>query len=418
MCNSNIKELENKALRNYYQGTMTITEFLTKHKISPESFELDDVCKYFLSEMKNGLEKKPSSLPMINSFCSTDFTAEPGKPIIVIDAGGTNFRTCLVNFDNDLNPVVTDFQKRKMPGIEKEVSSKEFFSIIADETQRLLDKSDRIGFCFSYAAEILADHDGIPLMFSKEIKAPEVLGKHLGKELFAEFSRRGFDVSKKKIIILNDTVTTLLAGLAKTSALGCEGCVGFILGTGTNTAYIHDNTIINIESGCLKFSLGDLDEKHFSETKEPEKYNFEKMISGAYLGSVIRVVFEQAAKEGFFSPSFSVPENFVTADADNMHFDNKQDDENAKIIAATVIKRAAKLTAANLAASILATDFGKDKPVLINADGTTFYLTPGLRENTEKYLEEYLAKFGRKAVFTKIEQSPVIGSAIGALSLK
>lgn len=396
---------------------MTIKEFLLKNNIDPQSFEIEDVCNFFMSEMKNGLEKKPSSLPMIDSFCSPSFTVEPGKPIIVIDAGGSNFRTCLVTFDEKMNPVVSDFQKRQMPGIDREVSSKEFFSIIADETQRLLDKSDRIGFCFSYAAQILEDHDGIPLMFSKEIKASEVLGKHLGKELFAEYERRGFDTSKKKIIILNDTVTTLLAGLTQTEALGCEGCVGFILGTGTNTAYINKKTIINIESGCLTFCLGDIDRAFLATTKDPEKYNFEKMISGAYLGPMVRTVISKAAEAGFFSKGFKVPQTILTRDLDTLSFDDAEDTKTAGIITKTIIERAAKLTAANLAASILFTDFGKDKPVLINADGTTFYLTEGLRENTEKYLFDYLASKGRKAVFTKIDQSPVIGSAIGALSI-
>ena len=120
--------------------------------------------------------------------------------MIVIDAGGTNFRTCLVTFDHNLNPVISDFRKSRMPGIEREVSAKEFFSIIADETERLIDKSDRIGFCFSYAATILPDHDGIPECFSKEIKASEVLGKHLGKEILK-------DIHAKETRIERDTCT-------------------------------------------------------------------------------------------------------------------------------------------------------------------------------------------------------------------
>ena len=65
----------------------------------------------------------------------------------------------MVTFDENLSPVISDFHKSRMPGIEREVSASEFFSVIADETERLIDLSDRIGFCFSYAAEILPDHD-------------------------------------------------------------------------------------------------------------------------------------------------------------------------------------------------------------------------------------------------------------------
>lgn len=396
---------------------MTVSDFLLKNNISPDSFNIEDVCNFFMDEMKNGLAKRPSSLAMINSFCSPDFQVEPGKPIIVIDAGGSNFRTCLVSFDKDMNPVVSDFQKRSMPGIEKEVSAKEFFSVICDETQRLIDKSDRIGFCFSYAATILEDHDGIPVVFSKEIKAPEVIGKHLGKEIFAEFERRGIDTSKKKIIILNDTVTTLLAGLTKTKQLNCEGCVGFILGTGTNTAIIHNNTIINTESGSLKLCLSDIDREFLNTTKNPDLYNLEKMISGAYLGPRILIVVKHAIESGLFSSSFKAPEQIHTSEIATFKTDNKNDEQVFREIADLSIKRAAKLTAANLAASILFTDFGKDKPVLINADGTTFYKAPGLCDYTKQYLEEYLKTKGRKAIFTQIDQSPILGSAIGALSI-
>lgn len=395
---------------------MKVEEFLSNHKLSPESFNIEDLCKYEMSEMEKGLKGESSSLAMIDSFCSPNVEIRPNEPIAVIDAGGTNFRTCLITFDDNQVPTISGFKKRTMPGSTSEVSAKEFFSIIADETQRLMDRANRIGFCFSYAAKILPDHDGIPLMFSKEIKAPEVIGKHLGKELFAEFERRGIDTSNKKIVILNDTVSTLLAGLSETKKQNCEGCVGFILGTGTNTALIHNNTIINTESGCLTVSGGDIDQEFLNSTKEPNKYHFEKMISGAYLGPTALIVLKHAKEEHVFSETFVVPESLETYQLSSIKADDSNDNENLQIIIENFVKRAAKLTASNLAASILFTNYGIQKPVLINADGTTFYKLKGLKENTEKYLEEYLTTKGRKAVFTHIEDSPAIGSAIGALA--
>ena len=83
------------------------------------------------------------------------------------------------------------------------------------------------------------------------------------------------------------------------------------------------------------------------------------------------------------------------------------------------IARAAKLTAANLASAVLITDFGKDEdhPVLINADGTTFHKTAFLKSYTTEYLDAFLSEKGRRAVITQIENSPTIGSAVGALTL-
>ena len=82
------------------------------------------------------------------------------------------------------------------------------------------------------------------------------------------------------------------------------------------------------------------------------------------------------------------------------------------------MERAGKLSAANLAASVLFTDYGQNNPVLINADGSTFYKTPGMKEHVENYLRSFLAERGRKVRFTRIDRSPLIGAAIGALSLE
>ncbi len=425
-----------------------VLDFLDRHSLNADNIDMDWLCSRFLEEMKAGLEGRPSSLEMIPSFCSPDAKPKAGECVIVIDAGGTNLRTCTVTFDSELKPVIGDFRKTSMPGIKKEVSAKEFIGTFADEVERIIEKSDRIGFCFSYPAQILPDHDGIPLMFSKEVKAPEVIGRHLGKELLSELANRGHDVSKKKIIILNDTVTTLLAAQAKNANGSFDGCIGFILGTGTNTAYIEKtanitkldasipregNQIINVESGCMDICLGDIDRAFLDSTNEPQKYGFEKMISGAYLGPLAYKVIEFAVKEGLFSKSFCEKfsklsslstielNSFLQGEACPL-MDCASDDDDCDILMEILgyfISRAAKLTAANLASAVLVTDYGKDEdhPVLINADGTTFHMTAYLKSYTTEYLEAFLSEKGRRAVITQIENSPVIGSAIGALSL-
>ena len=425
-----------------------VLAFLNRHSLNAENLSMDELCSYFISEMKAGLAGKSGSLAMIPSFCSPDARPKAGEKVIVIDAGGTNLRTCMVTFSPSMEPVISDFRKARMPGIDREFSSAEFFSAFADEVERLIDKSDRIGFCFSYAAKILPSHDGIAQVFSKEIKAPEVKGKSLGKELLAELGRRGHDVSKKKIIILNDTVTTLLAARAINVSGKFDGCVGFILGTGTNTAYIEKTRnitklepeipregyqIINVESGNLKLCLGDIDRAFLDSTIAPEQYNFEKMISGVYLGPLAFRVIEQAVKEKLFSPvfikAFKKLDGITTIELNEFLCDgecglskcssDEEDRDTLFEILGAFIARAAKLTAVNLAAAVLITDFGKDEdhPVLINADGTTFHKTAFLKSYSTEYLEAFLSEKGRRAVLTRIENSPAIGSAIGALSL-
>ncbi len=436
-----------------------VLDFLNRHNLNPDEIDMDKLCAYFMEEMHKGLEGKESSLPMIPSYCSVDGKPRAGQKVAVIDAGGTNLRTCIVEFSKDLKPQIKEFKKTRMPGSDKEVSAKEFISLFADEVKRIIDQCDKVGFCFSYAAQILPDHDGIPLALSKEIKAPEIVGKKLGESLFAELASRGHDVSGKKILILNDTVATLLAAQSQNTDNKYDGCIGFILGTGTNTAYIEkssniiklpegietsENQIINVESGSLSFSLGDVDKYFLASTLNASNYNFEKMISGAYLGKLAWFIIRAAVYEGVLSSrfaevfdKFAPTSNTVTTQSlsdflSHPHSEDilsnyigeglsssKAEANDIELIMKAHIQRAAKLTAVNLAAAVLITDFGKDPahPVLINADGTTFYKTPYLRESTVQYLTEYLASKGRYVEFTQIEDSPIIGAAIGALGL-
>ena len=397
--------------------------------------------------MKKGLDGEESSLAMIATYTEAGNDIPDGESVIVMDAGGTNFRTCLVTF-NDGVAEISDFQKVGMPGAKKEVSKKEFFSILADNIQRFMGKSKKIGFCFSYAAEITPDHDGIPLMFSKEIKAPEVIGKRLGKELLAELAGRGYDTEGMTVSIVNDTVATLLA--AKAAYKGdASTYIGFILGTGTNTAYVERNSnikklslsegsqIINVESGCLKLELSEIDEEFMKTTKDSNSYHLEKKISGAYLGPFALFVLKKAAEEGVFSSQsveklsgmndletkdvggflreagdFSNPLSFFSA--------NKEDAKNAYIIMRSIVERSGKLTALNLTAAVIASGEGDDprRPVVINADGTTFYKTCFLEDYVKEYLDQILwKKEGKVCQIVSIDNSPTIGAAIAGLCI-
>lgn len=426
-----------------------VQTFIEKHGLSAKSVNTDEILTLFRGEMKKGL-KGDSSLAMIATYVSTDADVKAGESVIVLDAGGTNFRTCLVTFDENKNPVISDFQKTGMPGVKEEVSAKEFFAILADNVERLIDKSDKIGFCFSYAAEILENHDGIPLLFSKEIKAPEVIGMPLGENLLKELKSRGYNVDNKKVSIVNDTVATLLAAKAAYPE-NASGYIGFILGTGTNTAYAEktcnitkinksgeDRQIINVESGCLKISLGDLDDAFMATTKDPNSYHLEKKISGAYLGGFAALVIDKAIEEGILSADFAKKyaeiERINTTRMShylemphNTEYDlvrcvegNEADASALYEIIKNVIERAAKLTAINLTAAVLESGAGTEPryPVVINADGTTFYKTEFLEFYTRLYLDEILAKANKRYFkIVNMDNSPTIGAAIAGLAL-
>lgn len=427
-----------------------VMSFLGANRLLASQVDEKEVLSFFASEMEKGLAGEESSLAMIATYATETESIKPGEKVIVLDAGGTNFRTCLISFDDEGKSIIEDFQKTSMPGVKSEVSAAQFFGILADNVERLIDKSDRIGFCFSYAATITEDHDGIPIVFSKEVKAPEVIGKPIVKGLLAELERRGHDVSKKKYSLVNDTVATLLACRAGYHGPS-SGSIGFILGTGTNTAYseeisaigkIHSSQkgrmIINVESGNLALNLGPADESFFATTKNPGNYHFEKMISGAYIGPFAQHVISLAIGEGVFSKDFAerfskigplstTEMSYYLEDCHRKDYklvecvgDNEDDALALWLILRSIIERASKLTALNLTAAILRTDVGTNPryPVIINADGTTFYKTAFMEEYTKYYLFEILEKgHGRFCHMVRIDDSPALGAAIAGLSV-
>ena len=86
-------------------------DFLRKHMLTAASVDTDKTLDFVLSEMKKGLEdEESSSLRMIATYVQPDVEIVPGASVIVLDAGGTNFRTCLVTFDENRQPVISDFR--------------------------------------------------------------------------------------------------------------------------------------------------------------------------------------------------------------------------------------------------------------------------------------------------------------------
>jgi len=422
-------------------------DFLRGHRLRASDIEIENLVEVFTDDMINGLAGKDGALRMIPTYieAENDFLTE--VPVLAIDAGGTNFRAALIRFNPAGKIESGDIVTQRMPGLETEISSKEFFRTIASYVKPLAKKTEKIGFCFSYPTEILPDRDGRLIQFCKEVQAPEVVGQLIGKNLLESLGMPG-----KKIVLLNDTVATLLAGKSASFNSEYDSYIGFILGTGTNTCYIESNTnilkksdldpaksqIINIESG--NFGLAprtDIDISFDKTTSDPGNYTFEKMISGGYFGGLCLTVLKAAAKEGVFS--HQATNNLITisdlssGDANNFAVDRNahgniltdcftehEDSEKCHYIIDSLIDRAAKLVAANLVAVLLKTDKGlsKEKPVLITIEGTTFYKLHNLKMRFEEYFNEYLnGDRKRFTEFTSVAQSSLKGAAIAALTV-
>src|SRR5512144_2092369 len=85
----------------------------------------------FREEMDAGLGGRPSSLRMIPTFIQAHRAIPVGEPVIAMDAGGTNLRVALVDFDGEGEPRISAFERHRMPGLDGEIPAAEFFRVLA-----------------------------------------------------------------------------------------------------------------------------------------------------------------------------------------------------------------------------------------------------------------------------------------------
>ncbi|MDR2922472.1 MAG: hexokinase [Treponema sp.] len=440
-----------------------LSDFARYYGFHYDSLEPMALVREVLIDMERGLEGKSSSLPMIPSYITPSSKTEPGKTVLALDAGGTNLRASLVRFDGEGKAVADETIKHFMPGTKGRVSETQFFDIIAETMLPLLEKKPDIagiGFTFSYAMEMQPDADGILLAFSKEVDAPDVIGKRIGAGLREALSRKGREYNGP-IILLNDTVATLLSGLASIPAdgwgestknpYGFSGgpVIGCILGTGFNTAYPETRIpkigfesktapqIVVCETGTFNLRYrGPLDREFDSTTKTPGTYALEKATSGAYLGPLTLHILKQAVRDKAirFKKSdelLAMPQletrilnEFSRAPLAaegplGSLFGPDEGDALAAVqyLVSIITERGALFAASTLAAAMerMQADCEPYAPVRIAIEGTTYMIYRGMRRALDSWLHAMLIKEKpRPYVISPVEQASLFGAAVAA----
>jgi hexokinase len=176
-----------------------------------------------------------------------------------------------------------------------------------------------VGFCFSYPTDILPNKDGKLIRFNKEVRVDGMEGEPICEGIAQALVQRGHR-DKMQFVLLNDSVATMLGGMAANPGRGYDSYIGFILGTGMNTCYLEQNKnitkadlsgektssmVINMESGGYnRMPAGEFDDLFDSATNNPGNQRLEKMLSGAYQGGLIHLTVCKAMEEGLFSEDF------------------------------------------------------------------------------------------------------------------
>jgi hexokinase len=215
--------------------------------------------------------------------------------------------------------------------------------------------------------------------------------------------------------ILNDTTGTLMS----CAWLNPNCRIGLIVGTGTNACYVEslDNVglwdsdynepkrvIINTEwgafgdNGCLDYILTEYDREIDEKSINPGKQIFEKMISGMYMGELVRLVLVKLTQDGllfdgqgsdklfqkgnFFTKYISEIESDKYGEFKNcrqvleeleLRGDNDQTCRDVRHVCEVVSKRAAQLAAAGVACLL---NKMNEKSVVVAVDGSVYRFHP------------------------------------------
>ncbi|XP_008060946.1 LOW QUALITY PROTEIN: hexokinase-3 [Carlito syrichta] len=282
-----------------------LEETLAPFRLSRE--QLAVVQAQMREAMARGLRGEASSLRMLPTYVRATPDGSERGDFLALDLGGTNFRVLLVRVA--AGGVQITSQVYSIPECVAQGSGQQLFDHIVDcivdfqQKQGLSGQSLPLGFTFSFPCRQLGLDQGVLLNWTKGFNASGCEGQDVVSLLREAIARRQA-VELNVVAIVNDTVGTMMSCGYEDPR--CE--MGLIVGTGTNACYMEElrnvagvagdtgHMCINMEWGAFgdDGSLGvfstRFDENVDRASINPGKQRFEKMISGMYLGEIVRHV--------------------------------------------------------------------------------------------------------------------------------
>ncbi|KAJ3061837.1 hexokinase A [Podochytrium sp. JEL0797] len=282
--------------------------------------KLNEVVKSFLYEMKKGLQADGQALMMIPSHVVHLPTGREHGSVLALDLGGTNFRVCEVVLDGNGGTRARQ-SKHTLTDAQKASSGTELFDFFAEVVYNFLAENGpeavkqhyKLGFTFSFAINQTAIDEGFLLLWNKGFSNSGVVGEDVVRLLNEAFARRKLDIDVTALV--NDTTGTLMSHAYTQPSTR----MGVILGTGTNAAYVEKienitkytgkvpegakEMVINMEWGAFDDEMvviprNKYDKKVDRSMNNQGGFTFEKLISGMYLGEIVRFCLVDLVKLG------------------------------------------------------------------------------------------------------------------------
>lgn len=280
-----------------------------------KSETLQKITEHFITELDKGLSKAGGNIPMIPGWVLDFPTGQETGDYLAIDLGGTNLRVVLVKLLGN-HKFDTTQSKYALPKHMREASADELWDFIAECLQRFVEEfyPDGVsaplplGFTFSYPASQDNITEGILQRWTKGFNISGVEGKDVVPMLQAALKK--LNVPVNVVALINDTTGTLVASMYTDD----ETKMGLIFGTGVNGAYYDTcggipklegrlcDDVSSTTPMAINCEYGSFDNEHLvlprtkydiqidAESPRPGQQSFEKMISGYYLGEVLRLI--------------------------------------------------------------------------------------------------------------------------------
>jgi len=379
--------------------------------------QLAEIARAFRDQVGSGLAADGRQIRCLPTWCATELSQTP-EPTLVLDLGGTNLRAAKMERTDAGWRVAGDLAQARLPVTRgTPLSRSDFLAIQADLLARVAEgaRDLPLGYCFSYPAESLPSGDARLIRWTKEVFVPDTEGRCVGEPLLEALHDRSIPCSS--VTVVNDTVASLLAGAP---AAPGESLIGLIVGTGTNMAALMPAALIpklgretlpflpvNLESGNFHPPfLTRWDDELDRASEQPGTQRFEKAVSGAYLGRLLKSACPAASidPEAGSQAVVAVATGTVPAPAD------------ISDAARSLLLRSARLVAATLAglASLLPASAACCRIV---AEGSLFWKAPNYHADVKSALDSTLAALGRPELQCRIVTIPdanLAGAALGA----
>lgn len=413
-----------------------------------KAFEVDregmlKIAHQFKETMEAGLKGEQTCLKMLPAYIGKPTGQEKGI-FMTLDMGGTNLRCTKFKIEAGNFEKLAEI-KEKLINKEKnfdltksDTTAEQLFGYMAQCMSGIIEPGESmyLGNTFSFPCRQEGINEAYLIHWTKEITTSGVEGENINK-LLGDALKAG-NINIEPVAILNDTVGTLLVAMYSYQ----EADIGSIMGTGHNTCYLENNhpvnggkMIVNLESGNFNVGLPvtKYDELIDRNSQMPGLQLLEKMVSGYYIGSLVKEVCadlysekalftnSEADTDTFFNQSFNalMVENFILYPAKTSEQYNCTitDAEIIKSVSEVVLKRTIRLVATTLLGILFHQENNGIRVTnkhVVAIDGTIYEKMPKAPKLMEEAFADALGEDAENVQIRLVKDGSGLGAAIAA----